>query len=133
MKYRKGGAKNQATVKKFINRQQNKLLKDKDMDRELYADLREDSFAERFSKFSVRDFQNNTRMNIKNQDWAVQQHKRDRMVSYWQNQVLPNHLPHVDPRKRQEIIGIKQQNENDLGQNMTRNIKLNINPNSELG
>jgi hypothetical protein len=58
-------------------------MKDMDIDRSRYADLREDSFAERFSKFSVRDFQNNTRMNIKNQDWAVQQHKRDRMVSYW--------------------------------------------------
>ena len=27
-------------------------------------------FAEQFSKFSVRDYSNNTRMNIKNQDYA---------------------------------------------------------------
>jgi hypothetical protein len=31
----------------------------------------EDLFAERYSKFSVRDFQNNTRMNIKNADYAA--------------------------------------------------------------
>ena len=30
------------------------------------------------------------------------------MVNYWQNQVLPNHLPPIDIRKRQEIFLLKQ-------------------------
>lgn len=34
--------------------------------------MSEESFAEKFSKFSVRDFQNNTRMNIKNKEYFAQ-------------------------------------------------------------
>jgi hypothetical protein len=62
--------------------------------------MSEESFAEKFSKFSVRDFQNNTRMNIKNKEYFAQQEKRERMVNYWQNKVLPNHLPPIDVKKR---------------------------------
>lgn len=40
-------------------------------------------FAERFSKFSVRDFQNNTRMNINNVNYAAAWEKRDRAIRYW--------------------------------------------------
>ena len=40
-------------------------------------------FAERFAKFTVREFKNNTRMNIKNIDYANQRKKRERAISYW--------------------------------------------------
>ena len=77
------------------------------IDQSLNAEHREELFAEKMNKFTVRSFQNNTRMNIKNQDYLAQQAKRDRMVSYWQNQVIPNHLPPIDGRKRQELAMIK--------------------------
>jgi len=42
------------------------------------------SFAEQFSKYKLRDYKDNTRMNIKNQDYQNQSAKRERMVKYWQ-------------------------------------------------
>ena len=47
-------------------------------------------------------------MNIKNKDYSAQQLKRERMVNYWQNQVIPNHLPPIDVKKRNEILSLKQ-------------------------
>lgn len=60
-------------------------------------------FAEEFSKFQVRDYSNNTRMNIKNQDYASQKLKRDRAMNYWQNQVIQNYLPPIDAKKKNEM------------------------------
>ena len=40
-------------------------------------------FAEKFQKFRVRDYLNNTRMNIKNVEYANQKDKRDRAINYW--------------------------------------------------
>jgi hypothetical protein len=60
----------------------------------------EEAFAEKFQKFTVRDFQNNTRMNIKNVEYAALKEKRDRAINYWQQNVIVNHLPPVDIRKR---------------------------------
>tara|TARA_B110000285_G_C14986221_1_gene543950 strand:+ start:738 stop:1016 length:279 start_codon:yes stop_codon:yes gene_type:complete len=78
-------AKKNATVKKFIERQQHKHEKDMSIDRACHACNREELFAEKFSKFTVRDYRNtgNTRMNINNAGWSAQQEKRDRMVQYW--------------------------------------------------
>ena len=39
---------------------------------------RKESFAEKFNKYELRAYANNTRMNIKNQDYAAQKEKRDR-------------------------------------------------------
>lgn len=38
-------------------------------------------------------------MDIKNVDLKAQQIKRDRALNYWQNNVIQNHLPQIDPRK----------------------------------
>ena len=43
----------------------------------------EDLFAEKFNKVTFRDFQNNTRLNIKNVDLQEKQVKRERMIDYW--------------------------------------------------
>jgi len=40
-------------------------------------------FAETFQKFTVRDFNNNTRMNIKNAEFAQGKIIRDRAIDYW--------------------------------------------------
>ena len=64
-------------------------------------------FALKFKKFTVRDFQNNTRLNIKNVDHASQWVKRDRMIGYWQDQVIQNHLPPIDTKKQQEMNMLK--------------------------
>ena len=69
------------------------------MDKNCYACKREELFAERFSKYKLRDYKDNTRMNIKNANWSAQQEKRDRMVLYWQNSVLPNQFPPIDTKK----------------------------------
>lgn len=61
----------QQTVTRFIERQQTKIREKQEQTK-----LREtiegkaSLFAEEFSKFKVRDYSNNTRMNIKNQDYA---------------------------------------------------------------
>ena len=44
---------------------------------------KQEMFAEKFGKFKVREYMNNTRMNIKNQDYANQKQKRDRAIDYW--------------------------------------------------
>jgi hypothetical protein len=62
----------------------------------------EDLFAEKFVKVSFRDFSNNTRMDIKNVDLKNQQQKRDRMLSYWQNNVSEKFLPPINYRKKTE-------------------------------
>ena len=53
-----------------------------------YVGTHGELFAEQFQKFSVRDFTNNTRLNIKNADWAAAKQKRERSINYWQNQVI---------------------------------------------
>ena len=65
-------------------------------------DVKEQSFAEQFNKYRLRDFQNNTRMNIKNQEYTgIHSHNtRNRMVDYWKNCVIPNHLPPIGVKKR---------------------------------
>ena len=47
-----------------------------------------DLFAEKFQKFTVRDYNNNTRMNIKNAEYAQRKIIRDRAIDYWQNNVI---------------------------------------------
>ena len=44
---------------------------------------KEQLFAEQFQKFTVRDFSSNTRLNIKNADWAAAKEKRERSINYW--------------------------------------------------
>ena len=43
---------------------------------------------ERFNKVTFRDFQDNTRLNINNSNYAEQKVKRDRQISYWKNNVI---------------------------------------------
>lgn len=71
----------------------------------------EDLFAEKFGKVVFRDFQNNTRMDIKNVDLKNQQIKRDRMMEYWQHNVVENFLPPISAQKRSEIQRREKQNE----------------------
>ena len=66
-------------------------------------------FAERYSKFSVRDFKNNTRLNINNNEYQAQWPKRDRAIQYWQDQVVSHHLPSIDNRKAAEMAALKNQ------------------------
>lgn len=74
----------QETVSRFIQRQQSKI-KEKQHQSQLRETIegKPELFAEKFSKFSVRDYSNNTRMNIKNQDYANMRNKRDRAINYW--------------------------------------------------
>jgi hypothetical protein len=60
-------------------------------------------FAEELNKFKVRDYQHNTRMNVKNHDYAANRDKRDRAINYWQNNIIPNHLPPIDLKKKLEM------------------------------
>lgn len=72
--------------------------------------VREDTyqpFAQRFQNFTVRDFRNNTRMNIKNVDYSQAQEKRDRAINYWQNQVIQNHLPPISKQKQEELQALR--------------------------
>ena len=39
-------------------------------------------------------------MNIKNHDYAAQKEKRNRALNYWQNNVIANHLPPIDMKKK---------------------------------
>lgn len=98
----------QETVSRFIERQQSKI-KEKQHQTQLRETIegKAELFAEKFSKFSVRDYSNNTRMNIKNQDYANMRQKRDRAINYWQNQVIQNYLPPIDQRKKQEMNELK--------------------------
>ena len=48
-------------------------------------------------------------MNIKNQDYAAQKEKRYRAMNYWQNEVIQNHLPPIDIKKKQEMEYLKKQ------------------------
>ena len=50
---------------------------------------------ERFNKVTFRDFQDNTRLNINNSNYAEQKVKRDRQISYWKNNVIQNFLPPI--------------------------------------
>lgn len=96
-------------INNFIARQEQKLKQRLDQSQmiDLIEGRPEPSFAEKLNKFQVRDYSNNTRMNVKNHDYAAQKDKRDRMINYWQNNVINNHLPPIDERKRQEMIEIK--------------------------
>lgn len=55
------------------------------------------SFAEQCCVYRLREFKSNTRMNVK----AAQYHssdnlaRRDRMISYWKQNIVPNHLPPI--------------------------------------
>lgn len=64
-------------------------------------------FARSFAKFTLRDFQHNTRLNIKNVDHSQQVEKRRRMIEYWQDNVVACHLPPIDSRKRSEMNYLK--------------------------
>ena len=45
-------------------------------------------FAQVFRNFTVREFSNNTRMNIRNVDHKQANEKRQRMINYWQSKVV---------------------------------------------
>ena len=76
--------------------------------------MNDEVLAEQFSKVRFREFQNNTRLNTNNVNYASQNEKRDRAINYWQNRVVSNFLPPIDQRKRNElnerIFKLKQQN-----------------------
>jgi len=41
-------------------------------------------FAEKYSKYTLRDYKNNTRLNTNQQhDYAAEKEKRDRAINYW--------------------------------------------------
>lgn len=73
----------QAVVQNFLHRQQSQLKLKENMSIEhslLYQsdapvgnkmDQGSQSFAEKFSKFTVREYTNNTRLNIKNADYLA--------------------------------------------------------------
>ena len=66
---RHGGTKlsRQATIHNFVERQQANIRERQEKDEMLDAtSARAELFAEKLSKFKVRSYQNNTRMNIKN-------------------------------------------------------------------
>lgn len=57
----------QQTVRNFIDRQQTRIKEKQDATMLQEAiEGKQELFAEKFNKFTVRDYQNNTRMNIKN-------------------------------------------------------------------
>ena len=56
---------------------------------------------ERFNKVTFRDFQDNTRLNINNSNYAEQKVKRDRQISYWKNNVIQNFLPPISSKTKQ--------------------------------
>lgn len=57
----------QATIREFVERQQANIRERQEKDEILDAtSARAEMFAEKLSKFQVRSYQNNTRMNIKN-------------------------------------------------------------------
>lgn len=66
----------------------------------LYKDLREQSFGEKLRQYQLRVFHSNTRMNIKNHQYSNTQAKRDRMVAYWQQEVIPHHLPKIGKKQK---------------------------------
>ena len=49
----------------------------------MISETKDELFAEKFNKFTVRDYSNNTRMNINNHEYAAQKEKRDRALNYW--------------------------------------------------
>ena len=65
-----------------------------------HRDRGEELFAERFQKVEFRNFQNTTRLNIKNTNWNDQKAKRDRANEYWKNTVIQNHLPPISSNKK---------------------------------
>ena len=83
----------------------------------MHEDTKDDLFAEKFNKFTVREYSNNTRMNIKNQDYAAQKEKRDRAINYWQNNVIQNHLPPIDLKKKQEMQELRKHATYAIGKN----------------
>lgn len=50
----------------------------------------------------MRPYQNNTRMFINNHNYQLEQTKRNRMVDYWQAQIVPNHLPPLHRKAKKE-------------------------------
>ena len=83
----------------------------------MISETKDELFAEKFSKFTVRDYQNNTRMDIKNHDYAAQKIKRDRAMNYWQNNVIQNHLPPIDLKKKQEMVELRKHATYAIGKN----------------
>ena len=47
----------------------------------------EELFAEKLGQFRVREYKDNTRLNIKNIDYAQQKEKRDRAINYWSQNI----------------------------------------------
>jgi hypothetical protein len=72
---------------------------------------RADLFAERFSKMSFRNYQNNTRLDIKGSELKANKIKRDRAQAYWYNNVLPNHMPSTNAKKSMEVQSRLEDNE----------------------
>jgi len=56
----------------------------------------EELFAEKFNNVKFRDFHDNTRLNINNQDYKEQKEKRDRAVKYWKDRVIQEFLPPIN-------------------------------------
>jgi hypothetical protein len=81
-------------VQNFIKRQQD-AIRLRDMSFENQND-RQQTFAEKSHNWQVRSYNNNTRLMINNPDLSEGAKKRERMVEYWQNNVIPNHLPPID-------------------------------------
>jgi hypothetical protein len=54
-------------------------------------------------------------MDIKNHDYAAQSHKRERALSYWQNNVIQNHLPPIDLKKKLEMQELKKHATSSMG------------------
>lgn len=58
-------------------------------------------FAEQFNKVAFRDFQNNTRLNIKNANYQEAKIKRERQINYWKNNVIHNFLPPITEKNKE--------------------------------
>ena len=91
-------------VKGFLTRNQTKQVDTHCAKKESF-----EPFALTFKKFTVREFQNNTRLNIRNVDHKNEWEKRQRMIGYWQDRVVQNHLPPIDIRKKQEMSFLKKE------------------------
>ena len=91
-------------VKSFLTRNQTKQI-----DTHCYNKESFEPFAQTFKKFTVREFQHNTRLNIRNVDHKNEWEKRQRMIGYWQDRVVQNHLPPIDVRKKQEMSFLKKE------------------------
>ena len=59
----------------------------------------EELFAEKLGQFKVREYKDNTRLNIKNSDYAKQKEKRERAINYWSQNVANNSPPTHSEKK----------------------------------